>query len=598
MIRPQLTNFVFFLLISLQTFSQSSEIISGKVLDGGTNLPLPGVSVRIAGKTRGTVTNADGVFLLPEKEIVPDDRLVISHIGYEHDTVRITVLRFNPTIWLHPTPYLLHEVEISSKQKSLFPYQLLYNVIKKYRLLQDKEETKAYLVLQSESNGNPLEIIEGYYNCSVSPGKGIEEIMLINGRIGISSLNDKNYLSMNTTRLMHYIKPFYRDPESPFPEFPGTMSFPRFKRLYEVTIRKYLKRDDQRHFIVEFIPRKNREFFFSGVAYINEADLMIDKLEFFIPNCQVPILFPIDPDDRIRELQLGFAVYFDNSFPEHPRIDRISLGYGVDYTNKTTLQETTLQTRAELFLYDFGERFLPPLVNKTGFRDDYQAILTIPYVHSFWQQNEIMAPSERQKEILSFFRQQGILVNYNDQSHEYLKTDTRAWRPDTLLRFSNLYGSPSSGAPVFRSQFMHEKYDFQHDLYNIEGDILIQPFLENDNLTINSKTFLYPSDSYYYANKNQNSKEFINLLFDLYEVKRLEILAKCLDLRQSGILSPESMEMVYKAEMKSLDSLIRTMTREVKLGADENALKRWNEFIIEHAGVDRHAQMIIEAGEK
>jgi len=567
-------------------------------MDGETNLPLPGVSIRIDGKTRGTVTNADGIFLLPESELGTARYLLFSHIGYERDTISITALRYNPTIWLHPSPYLLHEVEISSKLKSQFPYELLYDAIKQYRLLQDSEQSKAYFLLQSESNGIPIEILEGYYNAVVSPGRGIEELTLVNGRIGISSLNDKNYLSLNTTDLLLAITPFYDNPENPFPESPGTVSFSRFKRLYTVTIKKYLKRNNERHFIVEFTPRKNREFYFSGLAYINEADLTIDKLEFLIPNCQVPVLHPIDPADRIRSMQLAFAVYFDNSVFGKSRIDRISLGYEIGYINTQSLQSAALQTHADLFLYDYGALFMPPLISKSVFSNDYQAILTIPYEHMFWEQNQIMAPSARQQEILEFFRQQGILANYNDQPHDLLKADFKAWDPDSLLGFSDLTGSPMKQGNPMRSEFMHEKYDFQHDLYNIRGDILIQPFMINDTLRVNSKTLLHLSDSYYYSYKNPSSKLFINLLFDLCEVSRLEILDRLLDLQQSGPFSIESLKKVYSSGMHSLDSLSNALKKEMHQGTDIEASKKWNQFIIDRTGVDRQAQILLEIQEK
>lgn len=597
MIRFLIFILLFLLAASFHPSAQSSfvmtgQAIYGKVVDEGTSAPLPGVSIRIGGRTRGAVTNADGIFLLPEEELVTAEYLVISHIGYERDTVAVSALRHNLTIRLHPSSFQLMEVEITSKRKSQFPYQLLYDAIKRYRLMQDAEQCKAYFILQSESNGVPLEILEGYYNSKVSPGRGIENLTLVNGRIGISSLNDKNYLSLNTTQLLQCMTPFYDAPGNPFPESPGTVSFARFKRLYNVTIKKYLKLGKDRYFIVEFIPKKNRDFYFSGRVFINETHLSIDKMEYMITNCQVPVLHPIDPNDRIRSMQLAFSIFFDNSNSEQPRIDRISLGYGVDYVNSLTLQTAALESRADLFLYDYGDLFIPPLISHSVFINDYQSILTIPYEPSFWQQNEIMAPSVRQKEILSFFLNQGILMHYDNSPHEYLKADIKAWDPDTLLAFADLTGSPSQAGITLRSEFMHEKYDFQHDLYAIKGDVLIQPFMINDTVKINSKTLLHLSDSYYYANRNQSSNIFINLLFDIYEVYRMKILVSFLELQQAGNLSLESMNDIYTREMQSLDSISHVMKMEMHQGADEASLQKWNQFIIDHVGVDRRAQIM------
>lgn len=61
-------------------FAQSREV-SGVVISGEDNLPLPGVSILIKGTTSGTVTDVDGRFSLS----VPNDDavLVLSFIGFE-----------------------------------------------------------------------------------------------------------------------------------------------------------------------------------------------------------------------------------------------------------------------------------------------------------------------------------------------------------------------------------------------------------------------------------------------------------------------------------------------------------------------------------
>lgn len=65
-----------FFAISSLTFAQ----ISGKVKDASTGNALIGASVYLEGDTRGTSTNIDGTFELPNK---PDGNLVVSFIGYE-----------------------------------------------------------------------------------------------------------------------------------------------------------------------------------------------------------------------------------------------------------------------------------------------------------------------------------------------------------------------------------------------------------------------------------------------------------------------------------------------------------------------------------
>ena len=65
------------LLFSLNSYSQSSKIITGKVTDE-TNQAVPGVTIRIKGSNIGTSTNSDGLYSIQAKST---DMLVFSMLG-------------------------------------------------------------------------------------------------------------------------------------------------------------------------------------------------------------------------------------------------------------------------------------------------------------------------------------------------------------------------------------------------------------------------------------------------------------------------------------------------------------------------------------
>jgi len=65
------------LLFSLNSFSQSSKLITGKVIDE-TNQPIPGVTIRIKGGNIGTSTNLEGLYSIQAKST---DMLVFSMLG-------------------------------------------------------------------------------------------------------------------------------------------------------------------------------------------------------------------------------------------------------------------------------------------------------------------------------------------------------------------------------------------------------------------------------------------------------------------------------------------------------------------------------------
>jgi hypothetical protein len=79
---------LFFLLISIIGFSQSSVIISGKVISADTRQPLLGASVFARNTTLGTATDANGNFRLWLPSGGHD--IVITFTGYATESKRIT----------------------------------------------------------------------------------------------------------------------------------------------------------------------------------------------------------------------------------------------------------------------------------------------------------------------------------------------------------------------------------------------------------------------------------------------------------------------------------------------------------------------------
>jgi TonB-linked SusC/RagA family outer membrane protein len=67
-----------FLLASIDTFAQT-RTVTGVVISGEDNLPLPGVNVSISGTTRGTITSLDGDYSI---EVSSQDTLQFSFIGF------------------------------------------------------------------------------------------------------------------------------------------------------------------------------------------------------------------------------------------------------------------------------------------------------------------------------------------------------------------------------------------------------------------------------------------------------------------------------------------------------------------------------------
>ena len=101
-----------FLLLSVFGFSQT--IITGNVVDE-SNVPIPGASIIIAGKTIGTTADFDGNFILKTSEPVPF-KLVISSIGYSESSNTITQNNQSINVVLEEAQTFLDEVVLSASR--------------------------------------------------------------------------------------------------------------------------------------------------------------------------------------------------------------------------------------------------------------------------------------------------------------------------------------------------------------------------------------------------------------------------------------------------------------------------------------------------
>ena len=89
-----LSTIVFLFLISVSAFSQIE--LENKVIDFSTMMPIENASIYIKNTTIGTVSNADGKFVLivPKKHL--NDSLIISSIGFK--SFKTTVKNFNNSL--------------------------------------------------------------------------------------------------------------------------------------------------------------------------------------------------------------------------------------------------------------------------------------------------------------------------------------------------------------------------------------------------------------------------------------------------------------------------------------------------------------------
>jgi len=100
-------------LFSLSMLAQTT--VSGNVTDANTGEPLPGVNVKVVGKSIGTVTDFDGNFKFKTNHELPFD-IEASTVGYSSNTTAVTSANQKITIALAENETTLDEIVVSASR--------------------------------------------------------------------------------------------------------------------------------------------------------------------------------------------------------------------------------------------------------------------------------------------------------------------------------------------------------------------------------------------------------------------------------------------------------------------------------------------------
>lgn len=108
------------LLICIHCTLLHAQSLTCKIVDKGTNEPIPFVNVGIVGKNTGTVSDQEGNFklLISKDNLNPDDTLRMSSLGYESASFLVKDLNAIPSIiQLKKTVFSLPSITINANDK-------------------------------------------------------------------------------------------------------------------------------------------------------------------------------------------------------------------------------------------------------------------------------------------------------------------------------------------------------------------------------------------------------------------------------------------------------------------------------------------------
>lgn len=141
-------NIILALLLGIGTLAYSQTVITGKIVDATTGIPVPYANLMLKGSHYGTISNAQGEFsfVMPLAKKKGRDTLSISRIGYKTKDIEINKLRKDVVIKLEPLPVTLKEVGVKGKPTTV--KELLKHAWENYagNILTDSMVSRHYYV--------------------------------------------------------------------------------------------------------------------------------------------------------------------------------------------------------------------------------------------------------------------------------------------------------------------------------------------------------------------------------------------------------------------------------------------------------------------
>ena len=93
-----------------------SQVVTGRVVDAQTDVPLPAATIHVAGTFRGTITNTEGHFEI-NPDVYPAD-LVVRFLGFRSDTVRVAEAG-SITVRLEPASIELETLTVTAEDPGM-----------------------------------------------------------------------------------------------------------------------------------------------------------------------------------------------------------------------------------------------------------------------------------------------------------------------------------------------------------------------------------------------------------------------------------------------------------------------------------------------
>lgn len=575
---------VFFLCL-WSSFSQNT--ITGVIMDEQTGEPLPFSSVAVKSTARGTIANAEGFYTLAAE--FNKDTLVFSCLGFNALEIPAGKLIRVKTVLLKRKDIQLQEVVVHSNDDYL--YEILNQCRKNLLKNRDEEVSKVYYGLETQTKDQPVELLECYYNGYLN-GAAINSLLLKNGRIGVAEMDKRYFLTLNSSKGIGQMSLVYQRDD--YPCMPLQMTKKEAKKLFKLS----LGPGDNETVHIIFNPKKKEHARFSGDLWIDKKNGSLIKSDLHILNAETHPFLPLFPADSICNLDLNISHTFGNEGASC-KLDHINFNYRITYKSVRdtptvavpSIIKRDIMTRGIMYFYDHGNPFILPYFEYDQDFDDYRKISIIPYNDFFWDNNNTLVLTDKQKENLGFLAREGYLVNF--RADNYGNDFLRIRHSDSAITsfYENNYYFWSSEKRIILNRKLNQNKIYPQEkinnsilsnLYSLNVQFLLDVTKNERTFNFKSYTIFDAMKTFYHLDEEVETKAFLNIYFDICEIERRKMENQL----NSSANTIQKIDSIYNEAVRRKDEVTKRYLKEVQLGRARKSMSEWNDYVFQNLRID------------
>ena len=555
------------LFFSLEILAQ--DTISGVVIDSKTGNPLPYTHIILKNTNQGAITNEDGFFRTICSET---DTLVFSFISYERKELPCLYFVDNESCYLTPG---INELEMVSVYASLDYLINIFNKARNSHFRSQSYISKTYFTLETSSFGEPVEMLECYYNADVHPN-GIRDLTLKNGRIGISNIGDGYFVSLSSTKIISGYD-LLNSEGIKLPQNPLQLSKKKLKKYYKLELIGF----ENGAYQIEFTSKKDTGLFFNCHVLIDKKSMQIIKIVLFENNLKNHPFIEINPHHVLDSLNYYVAYTYRNDSTHF--LQKIEFKYDFNYDNNVKIRK--MKSSGVFLFYDQPQIFDQPYyVDEEKIISDYDKIVFQPYDELFWKFNKVLVPSKKILKYREFFNKNGILFNYNELSEYYyiFRNKIIPWSEERIFLFELNYAGHSNAEVLSLAssstrikKTVSSNFNFSYQIYldrNIFGGITFY----------NAETLINLDKSFYSRKTNKNTTSFINIYFDLVEIEKRNLL----QILENNEWNNHQVDSIYKSTIRKLERELNQYLKSVYYGVNDEDLLLYADKVNNELNID------------